>query len=616
MRRVGRIAAGTLTAIACLGMMWLVIASRIFVWMAGLSQDFPSPWTTWWLYGHQPDPDKWTKLYLGASAVLASVPVVMIALILGLMVRPPRKLRPWLGGDLQKQEIGATDNHGHSQWLKMSEAVKLFSGPDPEYGGVVVGEAYRVDKDRAVTGVRFDPRDKTTWGRGGTAPLLIDPCHEGSTHSIICSGPGGFKSTSAVSTIMLWTGSSVILDPSCELGPMLDRALRAQSKKVHHIGIKSAGGLARSGINVLAWIVAGNPEAERHIKTVVSWIYDEDAAKNGAQTSDAFFTNMGRNLVTCLLAHLMYDEDAPEKTLGTLAQGLATPEREMVQVLEAIFVRSKSSLARSLAATLMQCRAPETFSGVYMNAINGCSWLMLDVYSDLVSDNTFDPAQLLSGNTTVFLNISLQTLENTPAIGRVLVGALLNTVYMADGDLNGRVLFLLDEAARLGRLRVLETARDAGRKYGITIQMLLQSVGQLNEIWGRDGSKSWFDAVSWVGYAGIRAAGAGKELSDQLGTHAVLAYSEGTNRGRQRPFGISFGSFSRGSNISIHEIKRALISAAELQQDLRSDEIIVVPQSGAPIRCGRAIYFRRPEMVAMVQQSRFARRPEYARSNG
>jgi type IV secretion system protein VirD4 len=43
-----------------------------------------------------------------------------------------------------------------------------------------------------------------------------------------------------------------------------------------------------------------------------------------------------------------------------------------------------------------------------------------------------------------------------------------------------------------------------------------------------------------------------------------------------------------------------------MQQDLRDDEIIIVPAGGLPIRCGRAIFFRRPEMVARIANNQFA----------
>ena len=39
----------------------------------------------------------------------------------------------------------------------MADARKLFPGPHKLYGGIVVGEAYRVDQDRKVAGMPFAP---------------------------------------------------------------------------------------------------------------------------------------------------------------------------------------------------------------------------------------------------------------------------------------------------------------------------------------------------------------------------------------------------------------------------------------------------------------------------
>jgi type IV secretion system protein VirD4 len=65
-------------------------------------------------------------------------------------------------------------------------------GPDPSYGGIVVGEAYRVDQAR-VARWAFDPADRRSWGQRGTLPLLVDPCRTGSTYAIVFAGPCGFK---------------------------------------------------------------------------------------------------------------------------------------------------------------------------------------------------------------------------------------------------------------------------------------------------------------------------------------------------------------------------------------------------------------------------------------
>jgi hypothetical protein len=61
---------------------------------------------------------------------------------------------------------------------------------------------------------------------------------------------------------------------------------------------------------------------------------------------------------------------------------------------------------------------------------------------------TFKTRDLTAGKLTVFVQIPLHVLQNTPGLARVIIGALVNSVYEADGQLRGRVLFLLDEAAQ------------------------------------------------------------------------------------------------------------------------------------------------------------------------
>lgn len=62
--------------------------------------------------------------------------------------------------------------HGEADWMKLTEAEKLFPGS----GGIVVGERYRVDRD-SVAGVSFRADNGETWGAGGKSPLL---CFDGS----------------------------------------------------------------------------------------------------------------------------------------------------------------------------------------------------------------------------------------------------------------------------------------------------------------------------------------------------------------------------------------------------------------------------------------------------
>jgi type IV secretion system protein VirD4 len=358
------------------------------------------------------------------------------------------------------------------------------------------------------------------------------------------------------------------------------------------------------GFNVLDWIDITSPLAATNVLSVVDWICG-DRPTGGKDKANEFFEARGRALVACILSHMLWDPDMPAelKTLRSLRIGLATPENEMRTLLGAIHKDSKSPLARDYAGTLKGL-VDETFSGVYANADESTSWLANPAFAAIVSGNSFRSLDLLGGKTSVFLQIPLGALQAAPAVGRVVVGALLNAAYEADGHVKGRILYLLDEAARLGPMKIIETARDAGRKYGITLQLLYQSVGQLERQWGREGKREWYDGVSQRSYAAVQDLETARELEETFGNYAVMATSEGSNSGSS---GKSFepGSRSRGANISYHEISRPLIRREELMNDCRTDEAFIVIRGAKPLRCGRAIYFRRPELEATIAANRF-----------
>lgn len=499
-----------------------------------------------------------------------------------------------------------SDNHGHADWLAMKDARRLFPGPDPRHGGIVVGEAYRVDLDRAARKRPFDPADPATWGAGGTAPLLIDPCRSGSTHALVLAGSGGFKTTSVgIPTLLAWTGSAVVLDPAREIGPMVS-ACRAGKLGQRVVTLDpGADAPARGGFNALDWIDPAGPLAETNVEAVAAWLAGEPARGGGGSGGAEFFRDMGRSLIACLLADLLWDPalDRAEKTLRRLRQALVTPEAGMRERLSEIHGQSASPLACDLAGTLMGL-VDETFSGVYANANQATRWLSIKAYADLVSGDGFETRELCEGRLTVFVQLPLKTLQATPGLGRVIVGALLNAAYEADGAAQGRMLFLLDEVARLGPMAALEAARDAGRKYGITLLLLYQSAGQLAEQWGREGARAWVDSTAWRLYAAVQDPETARELSQLCGEHGVLATSEGDTRGTSTRWGAAT-SASSGKSANRSEIRRPLIKPDELLQDARADEAFVIARGHKPLRCGRAIYFRRPEMVAQVDPSRF-----------
>ena len=578
---------------------WTMVASLVFLFGTGLLHDFPHPFYQWWLYALQDAGNARVSLWLKIGGVAGAVPPLTLAT--GLIVRSrqvtgPRLRRPLFGGTV-RSPLAVTDNHGRAEWISMGAAQKRFPGPHPVYGGIVVGEAYRVDADK-VANERFDPENPKSWGKGGNAPLLIDPCREGPTHSLVIVGSGGYKTTTAISTLLHWTGSAVVLDPAGEIAPMLHKARAAMNHKVYELDPAK-----NVGFNVLDWIDTKSPMSSINIDSVVTWVCGDQ--KPGLNKNDDFFESMGRNVVRCFIAHVLYDPAAPPKlkTLRTVRRAIAMPTKQIRTVLRSIYENSPSSYAQQLAGPLCGL-VDETFSGVVGSAAELTTWLGNASYATLVSGDSFSTTDLLRGRMTLFLKMPLKVLETTPGVSRTVIGALLNAAYEADGNVSGRVLYLLDEAARLGYMKILETARDAGRKYNITLQLLYQSIGQIVDQWGEQGKRAWYEGVSFRCYAAVQDLDTATELESTFGTYGVMASSEGTNAGSAGK-ALESSSRSRGSNISYHEISRPLIRKAELMHNTRADELFVLARSTPPMRCGRAIYFRRPELTTRVATNRF-----------
>lgn len=476
--------------------------------------------------------------------------------------------------------------HGESDWMTMIEAVRLF----PDAGGMVIGERYRVDKD-AVADQAFRADDAETWGGGGRSPLLCFDASFGSSHGIVFAGSGGFKTTSVtIPTALKWGSGLVVLDPSNEVAPMVTAHRKAAGRQVFVLDPRASS----VGFNVLDWIGQHGATKEEDIAAVASWIMTDNPRQGSAR--DDFFRASALQLLTALVADVCLSGHTENKDqhLRQVRANLSEPEPKLRQRLQAIYDNSASEFVKENVAPFI-AMTPETFSGVYANAAKETHWLSYANYAALVSGSSFTTAEIADGQTDIFINLDLKTLENHAGIARVIIGSLLNAIYNRNGEVKGRTLFLLDEVARLGYLRILETARDAGRKYGITLLMLYQSIGQMREAYGgRDATSKWFESASWISFSAINDPETADYISKRCGDTTVEV--DQLSRSSQ----MSGSSRTRSKQLA----RRALMLPHEVLR-MRTDEQIIFTAGNPPLRCGRAIWFRRDDMRSCVGTNRF-----------
>jgi type IV secretion system protein VirD4 len=467
--------------------------------------------------------------------------------------------------------------------MSVTDAAKLF----PEAGGIVIGEGYRVDRDSVAT-VSFRADNKDTWGAGGKPPLLCFDGSFGSSHGIVFAGSGGFKTTSVtIPTALKWGGSLVVLDPSNEVAPMVSRHRETAGRRIMILDPRNP----ETGFNALDWVGHFGGTREEDIAAVASWIVSDSGRASGIR--DDFFRASGLQLLTAIIADVCLSGHTAkeQQTLRQVRQNLSEPEPQLRKRLQDIYDNSGSDFVKENVAAFVNM-TPETFSGVYANAIKETHWLSYPNYAALVSGSTFHTHDIADGNTDVFINVDLKTLETHSGLARVVIGSFLNAIYNRNGNMESRTLFLLDEVARLGYMRILETARDAGRKYGITLTMIYQSIGQLRETYGgRDASSKWFESASWISFAAINDPETADYISRRCGMTTVEIDQ------LSRSFQARGSSRTRSKQLAA----RPLIQPHEVLR-MRADEQIVFTAGNPPLRCGRAIWFRRRDMAACVSE--------------
>jgi type IV secretion system protein VirD4 len=557
---------------------WTALASAILCKMASRMEMFVFPWDQWWTSLFWFGANWWATLCVVASAAIPTALTIAIGVVaISWRWRRRRRIALPRGRGHRPIVQGTTDNFGHARILTAKESLQRYPGPT----GVVIGEL--------------------SSGKAGTAPLVIDPSTAGAGHGMLIAGTRAGKTTSAVVSLLYWPSSAVVLDPSAEMGGMLEHALREDGKTVHLLNPETA-----KGFNALDWIDINRPLAAMDVRAVIAWVFPPDEQK-GVQT-DAYFSPSGKALATCILAHLLWStRPAEEKTLATFRTLVVTPEAEMPDLLADIHASSNSPLARDIAGTLMKV-TPRQFSGIYGQCVMGSDWLSNPELATLVSGNSFCSADIINGRTVVFAQVPLHTLEQTPGCSRVIIGALMQAVYNARGQINGRVLALLDEAWSLGPMAIQRSALVAGAKSGLQLVFLYQAIGQIQAVWGEAGVSTLYNNLEWRAYAACRDDKTAEEVSKAFGEISVVAYTDGESVGSQRAFmSIVPGSRSSGDMANRSEIRRRLVLPQEVL-DAPRDELFVVARGNMRLRM--PVYFLRLDLARRVVPSQYYRAAE------
>lgn len=188
------------------------------------------------------------------------------------------------------------------------------------------------------------------------------------------------------------------------------------------------------------------------------------------------------------------------------------------------------------------------------------------------TENPFSINQWLkNGNSDSWLFIHCTTAQRaavTPLISTwisVAIRALLNLPQ----DLDRRLWFILDELPSLQKIKDLETLLTEGRKYGGCGVLALQSLAQLDNIYGRESTKTIIGNAATKLIFSEQDPEVSARISKMLGEHEIKEYQEG----------LSYGAHEVRDGVSLSQQTRQLpiVSPTDIQSLEKNTAFIRLP---------------------------------------
>ncbi len=385
-------------------------------------------------------------------------------------------------------------------------------------------------------------------------------------HILCVGGPGSGKSAAfAIPTLLTWKEPIFAIDIKGELHEKTSH--RRTNSKVFSLTLSDG-----YGYNPF-FLIDDKKNLVEQIKNIAVALIPIPP-----DTKDPFWKQNAQNYLTgCLL--WAYEMDCPFTEIMRLIQ--VTPPKEMAGGI----CGSDKERAKLFMAQFKDM-ADNTLSGIYSEVSNAVLPFAADeqLRSALSKPRSqcISPSDLDNG-ISIYIHLEEHRLEQLRNFLTLLVNQFLKHFEQRSEADNTRVLFLLDEFARLGKLDSIMNGLATLRSKKITIALIFQSLAQMDVIYGKDQRKAIFDNCSFWALLRVGDPDSQKYFSDAIGTFDKSKKSYSDN---QQDFKVTG---STGTSTTTEEKK--IIKPEDLNR--LDDELILISPFGFN-RVKKTYYFKEP----------------------
>ncbi len=457
--------------------------------------------------------------------------------------------------------------HGSARWANPGEVRKagLMSGER----GIVVG--------------KLNGRFLTL--RGQLSVLLSAPTRSGKGVGIV------------IPNLLSWPDSVVTVDIKGENFARTAGFRAAHGQKVY-LWSPFADDNRSHRWNPLSAIRVDERNTIGDILAIGQVLYPTDLKGSGG--TEAFFNDQARNLFLGLALYLVQTPELP-RTIGELLRQASGKGRSLKEHLQTI-LSERAKSGRPLSDDCVD--ALNRFLGTSENTLtsilatlNAPLTIFVEPLVDAVtSRDDFSLGDLRRERMSVYVVVPPNRLADSAVLLNLFFSQAINlntrTLPEQDATLKHQCLFVLDEFTAMGRVGIVSKAVGYLAGYNLRLLTVIQAVSQLDEVYGREGARTFATNHALQILYAPREQRDANEYSEMLGTLTERSASEG----RSVATGGKGGS-SRSTNLSPQ--RRALLMPQEFKE-LGEDRQVVILENCKPILAEKIRYYRDPILCARV----------------
>ncbi len=335
---------------------------------------------------------------------------------------------------------------------------------------------------RNPIGFQEKAQNKRTSSRGMKPWKIKDP----ESHLLTLAPTGAGKGRNAIIPACLtWPGSMVVIDPKGEATQVTARRRRELGNRVLVLDPFGVTKMKSDSLNPLDILPYTDMSVEEFSLQVPSYLHPDH---DKSFSKDPFWDVTSDDLIVGVAGYVLGVAPPEERHLPKLRELFKCDD--VVYKLATILDTHKDKLPKqsyqnmaSFVSTEDRCR-----SSILATAQQHFTILGDPRVVDAVTTTSFDLKAFQDGEPmTIYIVLPPTRLVTHRILLRTWISALLNLVKHREARPEIPTLFMIDEAAQLGRMNSLLESITLLRSYGIRTWTFWQSRRQLTQIYGDDG---------------------------------------------------------------------------------------------------------------------------------